>query len=113
MPVPLALAPGLMAVAGAAPAKDAAGPDKVMATAQDFEAMFINAMLQQVFAGIGEGPFSGGYAAGVWRSFLTDEYAKTIVRAGGFGIADHVQRFLLAQQEATVTAQPQHTQPAS
>jgi Rod binding domain-containing protein len=67
--------------------------------------MFINAMLQQVFAGVGEGPFSGGYAGGVWRSFLTDEYAKVIVRAGGFGIADHVQRFLLAQQEAVATRQ--------
>ncbi len=113
MPVPLAVAPNVTAVAGIASTTGATGLDKSAATARDFEAMFINAMLQQVFAGIGEGPFSGGYAAGIWRSFLTDEYAKTIVRAGGFGIADHVQRFLLAQQEANAASQPPRTGPAS
>lgn len=110
MPVPFAVASGPLAV-GITPAKDAAVLDKAAATARDFEAMFINAMLQQVFAGIGEGPFSGGYAASIWRSFLTDEYAKTITRAGGFGIADHVQRFLLTQQESL--SQPPQTSPAS
>jgi Rod binding domain-containing protein len=113
MPVPLAVAPNVMAAAGVAPAKDAGTLDRTAAAARDFEAMFINAMLQQMFAGVGEGPFSGGYAGGVWRSFLTDEYAKTIVRAGGLGIADHVQRFLLAQQEANVASQPAPTSPAS
>ncbi|HWP26089.1 MAG TPA: rod-binding protein [Xanthobacteraceae bacterium] len=113
MPAPMAVAPNLTALAVTTSAKDAGVLDKAAATARDFEAMFVNAMLQQVFAGVGEGPFSGGYAAGVWRSFLTDEYAKTIVKAGGFGIADHVQRFLLAQQEANGASQPSHTGPAS
>ena len=45
---------------------------------------------QQMFTGIGEGPFGGGGGAGVWRSFLTDEYAKTFAKSGGIGIADHV-----------------------
>ncbi|MGH9806615.1 MAG: rod-binding protein [Terriglobia bacterium] len=30
---------------------------------------------------------------------LTDQYAKAIVKAGGIGIADHVYRSLMAQQE--------------
>ena len=36
----------------------------------------------------------------MWRSFLTDEYSKSFAKAGGIGIADHVYRSLLAQQEA-------------
>jgi Rod binding domain-containing protein len=74
--------------------------DKARGAAQDFEAVFLNAMFQQMFSNVGQGPFGGGQAAGVWRTFLTDEYAKSFAKAGGIGIADHVQRALLAQQEA-------------
>jgi peptidoglycan hydrolase FlgJ len=81
-------------------AKAANPAAKTRATAEDFEAVFLNAMFQQMFSNVGQGPFSGGPSAGVWRSFLTDEYAKSFVRAGGIGIADHVQRALLAQQAA-------------
>jgi Rod binding domain-containing protein len=74
---------------------------KARASAQEFEAVFLNAMFSQMFTGIGaEGPLGGGPAVGVWRSFLTDEYAKTFARAGGIGIADEVYRTLIAQQEA-------------
>jgi peptidoglycan hydrolase FlgJ len=76
---------------------------KARAAAQDFEAVFLNAMFSEMFTGVdGEGPFGGGGAgAGVWRSFLTDEYAKSFSRAGGIGLADDVYRTLIAQQEAT------------
>jgi Rod binding domain-containing protein len=69
-------------------------------SSEDFEAVFLNNMFQQMFTGIdGEGPFGGSGATGVWRSFLTDEYAKSFVKSGGVGIADQVYRTLLAQQE--------------
>jgi Rod binding domain-containing protein len=78
----------------------AATKAKAKATSQDFEAVFVNAMFQQMFAGLdGEGPFGGNGATGVWRSFLTDEYSKSFVKAGGIGIADQVYRSLMAQQE--------------
>jgi flagellar protein FlgJ len=88
--------------AGAAPAnKDVHG--KARAAAVDFEAVFLNSMFNEMFTGIdGEGPFGGGAGTGVWRSFLTDEYAKSFARAGGIGIADHVYRSLIAQQEAAL-----------
>jgi len=74
---------------------------KARAAAQDFEAVFLNSMLSQMFTGIaGEGPFGGSGGSGVWRSFLTDEYAKSFARAGGVGIADQVYRSLIATQEA-------------
>src|SRR5436190_15359112 len=72
---------------------------KAKATGEDFEAMFLNSMFQQMFAGVGNGPFSGGHGANIWRSFLTDEYSKSFVKAGGIGIAPQVTRELLAQQE--------------
>ena len=48
-------------------------------------------MFQQMFTGIdGDGPFGGNGATKVWRSFLTEEYAKSFAKAGGIGIADQV-----------------------
>ena len=80
---------------------NATSKEKARASAQDFEAVFINSMFQQMFTGLqGEGPFGGSGATGVWRSFLTDEYSKTFAKAGGIGIADQVYRSLIAQQEA-------------
>ena len=78
---------------------------KARATAVDFEAQFLNTMFNQMFTGIdGDGPFGGGPAVGVWRSFLTDQYAKTFAKAGGVGIADQVYRTLIAHQEAQAQA---------
>jgi Rod binding domain-containing protein len=90
---------------GARAAAATGGPDfraKARAAAQDFEATFLNSMFSQMMTAMdGEGPFGGGPAIGVWRSFLTDEYAKSFARAGGIGIADHVYRSLIATQEAS------------
>ena len=88
------------ALAGKQPNAAALGRTaKAKSTAEDFEAMFLNSMFQQMFSGIGQGPFSGGNGANIWRSFLTDEYSKSFAKAGGIGIAAEVQRALLAQQE--------------
>ncbi len=58
-------------------------------------------MFSQMYKGIdGEGPFGGGPAVGVWRSFLSEQYAKSFAKAGGIGIADKVYHTLLAHQEA-------------
>lgn len=74
---------------------------KAKAASQDFEAVFLNSMFQQMFTGIqGDGPFGGNGATGVWRSFLTDEYAKSFAKSGGIGMADQVYKSLIAQQEA-------------
>jgi Rod binding domain-containing protein len=79
----------------------AGGNAKARAAAQNFEGMFLNSMFQNMFTGIdGEGPFGGGIGVGIWRSFLTEQYAKTYAKAGGIGLADHVYRSLMAHQEA-------------
>ena len=99
------LAPALSPAATAALAGKASDPAasraaKAKAAGEDFEAVFLNSMFQQMFSGVGQGPFSGGNGANIWRSFLTDEYSKSFVKAGGIGIAPQVTRELLAQQEA-------------
>ena len=74
---------------------------KARAAAVNFEAQFLNSMFSHMLAGVqGDGPFGGGPAVGVWRSFLSEQYAKSFAKAGGIGIADKVYHSLLAQQEA-------------
>ena len=72
---------------------------RARASAQDFEAVFLNSMFSQMFTHVNEGPFNGGQAASTWRSFLTDEYAKNFAKNGGIGIADSVYKELIALQE--------------
>lgn len=87
------------AALGAKPAINAHARAREQAV--EFEAVFLNSMFSQMFTGIdGDGPFGGGGKAGVWRSFLTEEYSKSFAKAGGIGIADHVYRSLIQQQEA-------------
>ena len=85
--------------------------EKAMNAAQDFEAVFLNSMFSQMFTSVdGEGPFGGDQSTGVWRSFLTDEYARSFAKKGGVGIASDVYRTLMWQQEASNAAQPSPTE---
>jgi Rod binding domain-containing protein len=75
--------------------------DKAKASAQDFEAMFLNSMFGQMFSGVGgEGPMGDTPGTGVWRSMLVDEYSKSVAKAGGVGISSDVFRTLIMQQAA-------------
>ncbi|HET7849995.1 MAG TPA: flagellar assembly peptidoglycan hydrolase FlgJ [Pseudolabrys sp.] len=73
---------------------------KARAAAKDFEAVFLNTMFQQMYTGIdGDGPFGGSGSTAVWRSMLTDQYARSFAKSGGIGLADHVYQSLMAMQE--------------
>nr|WP_225714463.1 flagellar assembly peptidoglycan hydrolase FlgJ [Bradyrhizobium semiaridum] len=72
---------------------------KAKATATDFESMFLNSMFSQMTTGVkGDGPFGDTVGTGVWRSMLTDQYAKNFAKAGGVGISSDVFRSLILQQ---------------
>ena len=74
---------------------------KTRATAQDFEAVFLNTMFSQMTSGLkGDGPFGSTTGTGVWRSMLTDEYAKSFAKGGGIGLSDDVFRSMIMQQAA-------------
>ncbi len=82
----------------AAPA--AAGIDKVKKVSQDFESVFLTNMFENMFEGLDDdGPFGAGSGNGVWRSMLTEEYAKSISASGGIGIAKQIQHQLTSLQE--------------
>ena len=50
--------------------------------------MFLSNMFQEMFTGVdGDGPAGGSGALKIWRSFMTDQYAKSFAKAGGIGIA--------------------------
>ena len=94
---------GLAPLAGAPGGKKVNA--KVWAAAQNFEASFLGSMFENMFTDIdGEGPFGGGQATGIWRSFLTQEYAKIFANAGGIGLAEPVYRALIAHQEASASS---------
>ena len=72
---------------------------KAKATAQDFEAVFLNSMFSQMTNGLnGEGPFGNTTGTGVWRSMLTEQYSRQFAKAGGVGISNEVYRTLILQQ---------------
>ncbi len=83
--------------------KDALTPEeqKVRKTADDFEKMFLENMMAQVFPQEpGEGPVGdNGQGSHVWRGMLVNEYARTVAKSGGVGIADTVYRQMLQMQE--------------
>ncbi|MBZ0325199.1 MAG: rod-binding protein [Alphaproteobacteria bacterium] len=79
------------------PTADAAAARR---TAEEFEAVFLAQMLEYMVAGLDTaGPFGGGHGEEVFRSLLTQEYGRSMARAGGVGFADAVQREILRLQE--------------
>ncbi len=94
--------PGQTAVdqAKSVPRPAAAPADAARAAAQEFEALFLAQVLNQMFFGVStDGLFGGGVAEGVYRRMINDEYATLISRSGGVGVGDAVYREILKLQE--------------
>lgn len=67
---------------------------------QDFEAVFLSQVFENMFAGVGtDSLFGGGNGETVYRSLLLQQYSKVAAKSGGIGIADAVQREILRTQE--------------
>ena len=81
-------------------ARAVADPAEARRVAEDFEALYLSQMLGPVFDQLKtDGPFGGGHGETMYRSFLVDAYARAMVKAGGVGVADMVQREILRMQE--------------
>ena len=84
-------------IKGAAPEAREAAARKA---ATEFEAVFLNTMLEGMFKGLNtDAPFGGGSAEKTYRSLLVTEFAKQISQNGGLGISDQITRDLIALQE--------------
>jgi peptidoglycan hydrolase FlgJ len=86
----------------AAQAKAGTLEAKAFKTAQSFEGMLYQNMLQSMTSGLGQdGPLGSGQAGGgAWRGFLLDEMAKGMSKtpSAGLGIAPHVYREMMRLQ---------------
>jgi Rod binding domain-containing protein len=83
-----------------APAAQFLSADRIKAVGQEFESVFLGTMLEEMFAGVEEGdPYAEGPGSSAWRSMQTEQFARSIAAAGGIGLAEHVQRQLIALQE--------------
>ena len=73
---------------------------KAKKQADDFETMFLEQMTQHMFTNMGaEGPLGdNGTGGDVWRSQLTQAYAKQIQQSGGIGVSDQILREMLNLQ---------------
>ena len=72
---------------------------KAKQSAENFESMFLSNMFQQMYTSIdGDGPFGGSGALKIWRSFMTDQIAKSFAKVGGIGLAPQVYEQLLKHQ---------------
>jgi peptidoglycan hydrolase FlgJ len=97
---------GLAGGAGSAQGAKPGAPEKMRRTAEDFESMFLEQALDRMLAESNEteeeGPLaSGGPGSGVYKSMLAKEYAGSIVRSGGVGIANSVYAQMLKMQEGS------------
>ena len=80
---------------------------KAKKQADDFETMFLEQVTQQVMAAPqgSEGPLGeNGIGGDIYKSQLTQEYAKQIQKAGGIGLSDSILRDLLRVQEQSGAA---------
>ncbi|PZU91483.1 MAG: flagellar biosynthesis protein FlgJ [Chelatococcus sp.] len=74
---------------------------KAKKQADDFETMFLEQMTERLTKTEGtEGPLGeNGTGGDIWRSQLSQEYAKQIQKAGGVGLSDQIMRDLISLQE--------------
>jgi peptidoglycan hydrolase FlgJ len=99
---PVDLGASLSSITGAANAQTQAtlkAKGKAKESAENFEAMFLSNMFQEMFTGVdGDGPMGGSGALKVWRSFAIDQFAKDFAKKGGIGIAPMVYDTILKEQ---------------
>lgn len=75
-------------------------PDRARAAAEKFEAFFLTQFVDLMMLSLPtDGMFGGGYSEKIFRSMLSEQYAAQLGGAGGFGLADQVQREILKMQE--------------
>ncbi|MGA0604597.1 rod-binding protein [Phenylobacterium sp. VNQ135] len=97
--VDFAITPALLAQPATPSAAELAKRTKIREAAEQFEAQFLSVMLQPMFEGTDvEGPFGGGAGETMFRSLMTEAMGKQMVKSGGVGLADTVQREILKMQ---------------
>jgi Rod binding domain-containing protein len=81
------------------------GKAAIWKAAQQFEAMTLGELLKPMFETVKpqDGPFGGGAGEEAFRPMLTQEFAKSVAKGGGLGLAVPVYRQMLHIQEGKNT----------
>ena len=77
-------------------ARDLGQIDKI---SQDFEAVFLSQMMENMFDGVDIDPMGDEPGKDTYKSLLLDEYGKIIAKSGGIGVAGYVKEEMLKSQE--------------
>lgn len=84
---------------GKKPELSASEIKKIDETAEEFEAMFLSNMLEQMYSEVKlEKPFGGGNSEGIYRSMLIGKYAENMAAGGGIGIASQLKDSMYKMQ---------------
>lgn len=74
---------------------------KDKAVAQNFAAVFLTEMVDEMMRTVKVGGLDGGHGEEVWRSFLARSVADQIAKTGTAGVAQSVERMLAAYRTQT------------
>jgi Rod binding domain-containing protein len=76
-------------------------PAAIRDAARSFEAMAIGALLAPMFetVDLSTGPFGGGAGEAAWRPMMIEAMAKSMSKAGGFGLGSAIEAALLRMRE--------------
>ncbi|WP_406720154.1 rod-binding protein [Thioclava litoralis] len=73
--------------------------EKMHKTAQALEASFLSEMLKYTGLGENKSEFSGGVGEEQFSSFLREEQAKEMAKAGGIGLAETIFNAMLKRAQ--------------
>lgn len=82
-------------------AKAGGGTDEL---GKEFETVFVTQFVDEMMKTLPATAFGGEKQAEMWRSFMSEAVAKSLVDQGGLGIAAPVQDMIGAYEAATKTA---------
>ena len=77
------------------PQKDA----RIRAAAQEFEAMFLGQMVNEMLRDSMPKTMNGGFGEEMFRSMMGDQLGRQLAERGGIGLSDQIYRSLLDRNE--------------
>jgi len=82
---------------------DDATRTRIAKAGKDYETAFLSIMFGQMMSGVKTSTFGGGDGEDMFKSFMTDALAKSMVRHGGVGLAKILSADMLKLQGLTQT----------